>query len=149
MQEHHRHVVHQGADSGGLIELIFTVVGFVVAYLPFVLIACGTGYALFKYAHLSQFVAGIIGFLAGYGTLGAIRALHRLGDRLEKHYNRWHIPIQLMVALFVAGPPFALGYVLGSWIVMDRSLFERLIAGGFVGILLAGMAYSRVIEDDA
>jgi hypothetical protein len=53
-----------------------------------------------------------------------------------------------MVALFVAGPPFALGYVIGSWIVMDRSLFERLIAGDFVGILLAGMAYSRVIEDD-
>jgi hypothetical protein len=93
MQEHRRHVVPHSADSEGLLELIFSVVEFVVVHLPFVLIVSGVGYALFKYAHLSQFVAGIIGFLAGYGTLGAIRALHRLGDRLEKQYNRSHVPI--------------------------------------------------------
>jgi hypothetical protein len=83
MQHGHNHRDHQergGAD--GLAEVIFAVIWFVVSYFPFVLVAIGSGVGLYRYAHLSHVVCGIIGVFTGMATLGAIRAIDRLSSRL-------------------------------------------------------------------
>lgn len=150
MQQGHHHPRHQDhGDSGGLTEMIFAIIWFVVSYLPFVLIGIGTGVGLYKYAHLSQFVCGIFGVLSGMASLGTIRAIDRVSNRMEGTGSLWYIPLKVLIVAAVAGLPFALGYSLGSSFVSERSSMEKLVAGGFGGLLLAGPSYFRVMVDDA
>ena len=48
--------------------------------------------------------------------------------------------------LFVAGLPFSLGFHIGSSLITNtEALFQKIMAGGFLGLILAIPAYHQVI----
>lgn len=142
----HRRDVGAGGD---LVQAVVALVWFVISYLPFVLIAAGTGVGLSKYANLSSFVAGILGCIASVACLALTRAARTACNRLEEQDNIWYLPVLFLIVVVVAGPPFALGYAIGASFVSDRSWVEQLIAGGFLGSVIAALSYQRVMIDDA
>lgn len=144
----HHSVPPPNNDAEGLFETIFAIIWFVVSYLPFVLIGSATCIALYKYAHLSKLVSGIIGLILAWTCLCSIRAVDRAATRLEERGSAWHILLKALAVAVVAGPPFALGCWIGASFVSERPMFEQIVAGGFVGVLVAGSAYYRVMEED-
>ena len=115
-----------------------------IVYFPFIL----PGVKVYEFFNSKIKLHGFVAFI--FGALVSF-ILYALMARLE-HYRKslpkesFHSKLLLLFSiLLLAGFPFIFGWNTGIDIVgRHASLFEKVIAGGFCGIMLGWLSYSNI-----
>ncbi|MFC7514577.1 hypothetical protein ACFQUU_06135 [Herbaspirillum sp. GCM10030257] len=146
MRRQNEEIARKNSEGGG--EAVVGILGLLwlmVIYLPFVIIAVAVGIYANKHWGFQTFPAFITAVLVAFAAYFLINLIESFSDGLKEEGNYWYIPIKLFVLVTVTGAPFVLGYQLGASAVDSNHPWQRMLAGGFVGLLLAGPAYAQVI----
>ncbi len=135
-----------GTFIGGAIALALKLTILCFVYSPFVFVFGVVFYITYKINELHWIASGILGLMAVACLWFVVAFIHVAERDLRDHKNIFWIPLALVNVALIAGMPFLIGMIFGVNLVGadTASLFEKILAGGFGGCLLAVPAYISV-----
>lgn len=138
-----------GEAVGGIIGLVIRFVIWCMIYSPFVF---AFGY-IFKFTketyNFHWFVSSILGLLTAAALFFLVGAIYTVQQVFKNNKNKIWVLLSLLNLILIAGLPFLIGMSIGLDFLNSNtaSLFEKILAGGFSGLVLAIPAYIGVTKN--
>lgn len=141
----------EGKAFAELIGLLIKFSVFCIVYSPFVLAFGYTFYVTQEEFNLHWFVSAIIGLFSAAVLFFIIGFVYAVQQELRNNENKFWFVLFLLNVTLISGLPFLIGMTFGLDIIgkNSASLLEKVLAGGFGGLLLALPAYFGVIKNFA
>lgn len=137
-----------GEAIGGIIGLFIRLTIWSMIYSPFVF-AFGYTYLIAQRKfNFHWLVCSILGLLAAALLFFVIGFIYAAQQDLKNNQNKIWVPLSFLNLTLIAGFPFFIGMSFGLDILDKNtaSLFEKILAGGFGGCVLAIPAYLGVTK---
>jgi len=138
-----------GEAIGGIIGLIIRFIVWCMLYSPFVFAFGFTFKFTQETYNLHGFVSSILGLLSAAALFFLVGAIYTVQQVFKNKKNKTWLLLSLLNLILIAGLPFLIGMSFGLDFLDNKitSLFEKIIAGGFGGLVLAIPAYIGVTKN--